>query len=221
MTTTDNNDHDRIDRFIASYLLHLDGEADRPDLGDLPEEDRAEAAARIDLLDGLRSTAVEAPAGAAGRIARTLGLDRAGSRISVSGPRLKRARDARGLTLKDIAAAATNAGTPIRTADLLRIESATTTPVDQQIVTVLVAILDISVDDVEDDFATEVSAMRAFLDGPEFDDIVAGWAAEHGRDLEATRATVRDRALALQFRAEDTTTEQLADMVRAILRSLE
>lgn len=221
MTTTDSNQNDPIEQLVTEYLLHLDGEGERPELADIPHAARAEAAARLHLLDGLRAASVEAPPGAADRIARTLGFDRAGGRIAVSGPRLKRARDAKGMTLKAIASAATSAGTPTRTADLLRVESATSTPVDQELVTVLVAILNTSVDAIEDEFADEVTAMRTFLDGPRFEAMIADWSSERGRDIDQTRTVVRDRALAAQYRAKDITEDQIADLIRAILWSLE
>lgn len=221
MTTTDRHENDPIEQLVTEYLLYLDGEGERPELDDIPYAARAEAAARLHLLDGLRAASVEAPPGAADRIARTLGFDRAGGRIAVSGPSLKRARDAKGMTLKDIAAAATAAGTPTRTADLLRVESAPSTPLDQELATVLVAILNTSVDAVEDDFPEDMTAMRTFLDGPRFEAMIADWSSEHGREVDHTRTTVRDRALATQYRAKDITEDQIVDLIRAILRSLE
>lgn len=221
MTTTDSNEIDPIEKLVTDYLLYLDGEGERPDLAHIPQGDRAEAAARLHLLDGLRTASVEAPAGAADRTARTLGFDRVGGRIAVSGPQLKRARDAKGMSLKDIAEAATAAGAPTRTADLLRAESATSTPLDQELVTVLVAILNTSVDAIEDDLAEDMTATRTFLDGPRFESMIADWSSEHDWELEQTRTIVRDRALATQYRAKDITEDQIADLIRAILRSLE
>lgn len=221
MTTTDNNENDPIEQLVTEYLLYLDGEGERPELADIPHAARAEAAARLHLLDGLRAASVEAPPGAAERIARMLGFDRAGGRIAVSGPQLKRARDAKGMRLKDIAEGATAAGVPTRTADLLRVESATSTSLDQELVTVLVAILNTSVYAIEDDFAEEITAMRTFLDGPRFEGMIADWSSEHDREIEQTRTIVRDRALATQYRAKDITEDQIADLIRAILRSLE
>lgn len=90
-----------------------------------------------------------------------------------------------------------------------------------RMVVILVAILNTSVDAVEDAFSEEMTAMHTFLDGPRFEAMIADWSSEFGRDIDQTRTIVRDGALATQYRAKDITEDQIADLIRAILRSLE
>ena len=216
MTTNDDN---AIQSFISSYLLYLDGEGQQPDLEELDPDDRAEAAARVRLLDAVRPS--PSPEGALDRIARQFGFDRAGTRITVSGARFKAARQRRKLDLKTIAGAATAAGAPIRTNDLLNLETKGDMPLDQEVVSVLVAILDTTLAEIESDFTDEMNTARAFLAGPRFDELLAGWLADNDYDPNELRRVVSDRVLATHLRAEDVVEAQLVELVRAILRSLE
>lgn len=217
MTTP--SDEQRLDDIITAYILFLDGEGPRPDLDRLTPEDRDEAAARIQLLDA--AAASQTPAGAVDRLARTFGFDRQGTRITLSGPKFKRARQQRNLELKTIAADAAAAGAAIRTSDLLRLETSDGIPFDQETVTILVAILDTSLEEIESDFDHDMSQVQAFLNSSAFDAVLEEWLAEHDRDPVEIREQVTDRILAARFRAADVTEEQLLDFVRAILRTFE
>lgn len=221
MTSADHPLPNPLDRFIHDYMLFLDGEGDRPDVDDLDVELRVEARSRIRLLNVLRRGHDELPAGAADRIALRFGFDRSGTRINISGPKFKRARKRACLELKDIAAATVAAGAPIKTNNLLRIEMAKSTPVEQPIVTALVAILHISVDDIQEDLGDDVSTVRAKLASPRFEQMITDWSAEHGRDIRETRSFVHAQVLATKYRQKDVTEDHLADIVRAILLSLE
>lgn len=216
MTT---NDDTTIETFISSYLLYLDGEGPEPDLEDLAPGDRAEAAARTRLLDAARPTPT--PEGALDRIAHQFGLDRAGIRVTVSGKKFKAARRRRNLDLKAIAAAATAAGAPIRTNDLLNLETKGDMPLDQEVVSVLVAILETTLAAIESDFTDEMNTVRAFLASPRFDELLAEWLAENDYDPDELRREVTDRVLATNLRADDVAEAQLVELLRAILRSLE
>lgn len=216
MTTNDNT---TLEAFITSYLLYLDGEGPQPDLDELDSENRAEAAARVRLLEAARPTTL--PAGALDRISRQFGFDRAGARISVSGKKFKAARDRRQLDLKTIAAASTAAGAPIRSNQLLTLETSGEMEFDQELVSVLVAILETSVEAIESDFASELDAVRAFLAGPRFEELLQEWLTENPYDPAELHREVSDRVLATHLRAEDVVEAQLVELVRAILRSFE
>lgn len=216
---TTNYDNTSIEAFITSYVLYLDGEGPRPELDDLDSADRPEAAARVRLLEAARPVAP--PEGALDRIARQFGFDRAGARITVSGKKFKAARVRSKLDLKAIAAASTEAGMPIRSNDLLTLETKGEMDFDQELVSVLVAILGTTVEAIESDFTTEMDAVRAFLASPRFDRLLQEWLAEHTYDPAELRREVSDRVLATQLRAEDVVEAQLVELVRAILRSFE
>lgn len=218
---TTNRDNNQVDDFVTAYLVYIDGEGDRPDSSALSESERREAAARIRIHQAAQAAAYEPPVGAMDRLAQKFGFDRAGSRITVSGRKLKAARIRKSLDLRALAAAATAAGVPTRTSDLLRIETAEAVEVEQPLVTVLVAILETDVAMLEEAFDKQMDAVRRFLGGPLFDELVRTWAAEHECDLEETRQTVVDGVLALHLRAEDVAEAQLADFVRAFLRRME
>lgn len=221
MTPNDQPNPAPIEMFIHDYMLFLDGARDEPLVKELPAGDRREAQARIRLLEATMAAGAEAPAGAFERIALRFGFDRAGTTIVVSGPKLKGARRRAGLELKQVSAAMAAAATPIRTGDLLHIETAATTPVDQPVVTALVAILGTTVDDIEAEFDDDVNEMRAMLNSPRFEQMIAEWASDHGRDVPEIRTIVYRQVLATKYRAEGVNEDQLADLVRAILRSLE
>jgi cupin superfamily acireductone dioxygenase involved in methionine salvage len=104
---------------------------------------------------------------------------------------------------------------------LLKVESSKTTALDQELATVLVGVLDTTVAAIEDDHVQEMDVVRVFLASPFFDQLIAQWAAEHEPDADDVKQLVRDRVLAIHYRAQDVTEEQLADLVRVILRSLE
>jgi hypothetical protein len=216
MTT---NDTTEMEAFITAYLLYLDGEGPQPDLDDLAAEDRAEAAARVRLLEAVLPTT--ASDGAFDRIAQQFGFDRAGTRITVSGKKFKAARQRQNLDIKTIAATATAAGAPIRTNDLLNLETKGDMQLDQETVSVLVAILNTTVDAIESDFTDEMNAVHAFLASPRFDELLQEWLAENDYDPVELRREVSGRVLATHLRADDVAEEQLVELVRAILRSFE
>lgn len=216
MTTNDNT---AMEAFITSYLLYLDGEGPQPNLDDLAADERAEAAARAWLLEAVRPT--PATEGAFDRIARQFGFDRPGTRITVSAKKFKAARQRRKLDLKTIAATATAAGTSIRTNDLLNLEIKGDMQLDQEVVSVLVAILNTTVTAIESDFTEETNVVSAFLASARFDELVQEWLAENDHDPVELRREVSHRVLATHRRADDVTEAQLVELVRAILRSFE
>jgi hypothetical protein len=221
MTPSDHPHPDRVETFLRDYMLFLDGEGPRPLLSALDPGAQADAAAQLRILEAARAAAAPVPDGARERIARRYGFDRPGLPIPISGPKLKSARRRAGLDLKQISAALAAAGTPMRTNELLHIETAATTPIDQPVVTTLVAILGTSVSSLEADVSAEVADMRAMLASPRFEQMIAELAAEHARDVYEIRQVVHRQALAAKFRAEGLSAEQLAEIVQAILRSLE
>lgn len=219
--TIDPEDLDPIEKYIHDYMLFRDGIAERPSLDDLHGDDRREAAARVRILEATDpSTAVVAP-GAANRLASAFGFDRVGTPIAISGRKLKAARRRAGLELKDVAAAVAAAGAAVRTAELLHVETADTATLDQAIVTRLVAVLGVTVAEIEGEFDEQVNEMRALLASPRFERVIAGWAVDHRRDVSEVRDRVHEQVLAAKYRAEAINEDQLLDIVRAILGRLE
>lgn len=219
--TSHDDTKDPIEAYITSYLLYLDGDGERPDLSDLEAAEREEVSARIRLLDVARGDRSEATTGAMNRIAKRFGFDRTGTRIAISGARFKAVRQQSQRDLKGIAAAATAAGAPIRTSDLLKVENARATLLDQELVSVLVAVLRTSLAAIEGESTDDASVVHTFLAGPLFSQLIAEWAGAGDLDPDDVRNTVTGRVLATHYRAEDIAEKQLVDLVRAILRSLE
>lgn len=154
-------------------------------------------------------------------VARRFGFDRAGQDVPIDGRRVAALRKAAGLDLKALLALVTTAGGDITAMALLELEQSRSTPVAQATASALVAALDTSLGEIEAGPEAELDHVRAFLNSPIFDDLIASWAAEHDQDAARLRSAVADRILVAQFRAADVTPEQLLDTARAILRSLE
>ncbi len=218
MTTPDHDRSDPVEDYIAAYVTHLDGEGPHPDLDDLDDEDRDEAAAQVELLETARASAVDHDV--LERIAQRFGFDRPNERIGVSGSKLKAARSRQGVSLGDIASAATAAGVSVRPAELLKIETGSGAALTQEVVTFLAAFLETTVPELEDD-SDELNQAQTFLYSDVFNDLIATWCLEHGRDEAAVREHVSDAVLDSSRRAEDLTEAQLIEFVEAMLRQLE
>ena len=213
------DDIDPLDDFIHAVLQHRGGDGPEPQLADLDPSLRPEAAARLRILNAAR-TPVLAPAGATDRLARRFGFDRAGTAITVSGARVKAARKAAGLELKDVAAAIAAAGAPVKTSELLNVEQAKSTALDQKVVTRLVAVLGVPLDQIEESFSDQVDRLAALLETPRFAALIADWANEHNRDHGEVRNDVHRQLSGARYRAESVSEDQLFDIVKAILDTM-
>jgi hypothetical protein len=212
---------DQLDDLVEGFLAHLEGEGPPPDLTDLPSDVRAEAEARFEMLRAAQGVLVGSSGSGAGRIAARFGLDRAGQQIEIAGAKVKRLRMSKKLQLADVALGVQKSGVTLSSAQLFRIETAVALPLDQPIVTALVAVLNCSVADLETVDTSDLSPVRAFLDSPEFRELIESWAAEHDLDAESTARLAGEQLLAAHYRAQDVTDEQLREILRAILRNLD
>jgi hypothetical protein len=216
-----NNIDDQLDAVTDAYLSHLEGAGPAPSLDDLPAQLRDEARARVQMLDAMWGAHIDDRTLADDPVARRFGFDRAGEDVFIDGRRVAALRKAVGLDLKELHARVTTAGGDIAPMALFQLEQSTSTPVSQPTASALVAALDTSLNELEAAPSVDFDVIRAFLDGPEFDELIATWVEEHERDPARVRPVVAERMLASQFRAADVTTEHLLDIARAILRSLE
>lgn len=173
------------------------------------------------MLRAAHGVLADASGSGASRIAARFGLDRASQQIDIAGAKVKRVRMSKKRELADVARAVQRSGIDLTTAQLFRIETAVAMPVDQRIVTALVAVLRCSVADLETVDTTDLSPVRAFLDSDEFRVLVARWAAEHDLDAQVIARRAGDLLLTAHYRAEDVTSEQLCDILGAILRKLD
>ena len=212
---------DQLDYLVEAFLAHLEGEGPPPDLTDLPSDVRAEAEARFEMLRAAQGVLAGSSGSGVGRIAARFGLDRAGQQIEIAGAKVKRLRMSKKLQLADVALGVQQSGVTLSSAQLFRIETAVALPLDQPIVTALVAVLNCSVADLETVDTSDLSPVRAFLNSPEFHDLIASWAAEHDQDAESTARRAGEQLLAAHYRAQDVTDEQLREILRAILRKLD
>lgn len=212
---------DQLDDLVEGFLAHLEGEGPPPDLTDLTSDVRAEAEARFEMLRAAQGVLAGSSGSGAGRIAARFGLDRAGQQIEIAGAKVKRLRMSKKLQLADVALGVQKSGVTLSSAQLFRIETAVALPLDQPIVTALVAVLNCSVADLETVDTSDLSPVRAFLNSPEFHDLIASWAAEHDQDAESIARRAGEQLLAAHYRAQDVTDEQLREILRAILRKLD
>ncbi len=212
---------DQFDDLIEGFLTYLDGEGPPPDLTDLPRDVRSEAEARFEMLRAAHGVLAGSSGSGASRIAARFGLDRAGQQIEIAGAKVKRVRMSKKLQLADVAQGIQKSGVDFTSARLFRIETAAALPVDQPIVTALVAVLNCSVADLETVDTSDLSPVQAFIDSAEFLDLIATWAAEHDLDAQTTARRAGDQLLAAHYRAQDVTHEQLREILRAILRKLD
>jgi hypothetical protein len=209
---------DPVERYLHDYIRFLDGEGDPPVDDDLGDAQLAELNGKLALL---RPASATVPAGAKDRIARSLGLDRAGSTIAVDGTKLKAHRQRAGMDLKALAAAVTAAGATVTTGRLYQVEKQTTATLDQETVTTVVSILGITVADIEAGVDAQVSELARLLDSPRVGKVIAEWARDHHRDQAEVAAQVRSRVLeGVAFRAEAISEDHVVDIVRAVLRRM-
>lgn len=212
---------DAFTKIIEAQLAHLEGTGPPARLDDLPEPLRSEARARITMLNAMWGAKRPAPTPGNDPIARRFGFERAGQSLSVDGKKVRRLRQAAKIELKEFALMVNTAGGAITTAELLRLEQAASTRVQQRTASALAAALKSPLAAFEADSTAGEHAFRAFLDSPQFDEMLFAWATENSADAEATRTVVESRLLSAQFRAEGVSNDQLEEAVRAILRSLE
>ena len=210
---------EQLNVIVEEYLRYRDGDGPKPDLSGLPDGLRSEARARFQFLDALWGEDIQPPSD--DPVARRFGFDRVGEDIAINGRRVASIRKARNMDLKQLRMSVLNAGGSIAPGDLFRLEQSTSTLLPQPTVSAFVAALGSSISELRAIAEVEKNTVRTFLDGPTFDNIVAVWAADHSRDVQAIRPVVQERVLTAQYRASEVTIEQLADITRAILDSLE
>lgn len=213
------NIDDQLDPIIDAHLRHLEGDGSAPDLTALPDDLREEAQARVALLDAMWGAQIIPPDD--DPVARRFGFDRAGETIAIDGHRVAALRKTAGLNLAELLARVTAAGGDIVIGALFRLEQSDSTPLNQPTASALVAALDTTLAAIQASAGIDLGAARAFLDSPAFYDLVDTWAAEHQRERDQVRSVVKERVLALQYRAEDLTTDHLSAIVETILDSLE
>lgn len=214
------NIDDRIGAIIDAYLAFREGTSDAPTLDGLDPAERAEAAARIELLDtlwgaGAPQEPLDDP------VARRFGFDRPRQDITVNGTKIAALRKRQGIVLQGLAEMVNNGGGEVNTRVLLDLEQRPAVPVPQRTASALAAALRVSVADFEAAATGDIDVVRAFLASPAFNELIASWAAEHHHEPGPVRRDVSERVFAAQFRAADVTAEQLLDIARAILRRLE
>ncbi len=210
---------DQLDVIIDAHLRHLEGDGAAPDLTTLPDDIREEAQARLALLEAVWGAQVEPPVD--DPVARRFGFDRASESIAIDGRRIATLRKSAGLNLAELLTLITTAGGTINAGDLFRLEQNSSSNVDQPTASALAAALGTPLADIEAVGQVDMGVVRAFLDSPAFHQMIDAWAAEHGVNSERAQRTVTERVLAAQYRAAGVTVDQLLEIVRAILDTLE
>jgi transcriptional regulator with XRE-family HTH domain len=215
------NIEDDLDAVTDAYLTYLEGGGPAPSLEELPVQLRDEARARLQLVDAMWGAEIDGDPLADDSVARRFGFDRTGEHVHIDGRRVAARRRAAHLELKELLARVITAGGDIAPMALLQLEQSSSTPVSPSTASALVAALDTSLADIEAARSIDFDGIRAFLDSPEFDELIATWAAEHDQDPTRVGSVVAERMLVSQFRAAAVTVDQLLDIARAILRSLD
>lgn len=212
---------EQLDAITDAYLAYLDGSGPAPSLDGLPAEVLAEAAARLALLDAMWGAGVRRRPLHDDPVARRFGFDRAGHDIEIDGRKVSALRKAAAIELKDLTAVVNNGGGATSTFALLQLEQRDAVTVPQRTASALAAALGVHLHDFEAAADVDFDAIRTFLNSPAFDELIASWAIEHDREAAPVREVVANRMLASQFRAADVTPEQLLEIARAILRTLD
>lgn len=212
---------EQLDALTDAYLAYLDGSGPAPSLDGLSADVRAEAAARLALLDAMWGAGVPRRPLHDDPVARRFGFDRAGDDIEIDGRKVSTVRKAAAIELKDLTTMVNNGGGDTSTFALLQLEQSDAVTVPQPTASALAAALGVGLHDFEAASGVDFDAVRTFLDSPAFDELIASWAAEHNRPAAPVRKIVADRMLVSQFRATDVSPEQLLEIARAILRTLE
>lgn len=213
------NIDEQLEPIIDAHLRHLEGDGPAPDLTSLPDDLRQEAQTRVTLLEATWGTRLEPPAD--DPVARRFGFDRVGQDIAVDGRRVAAIRKAAGYDLGELLLRATAAGGNINAGALFRLEQSASTPLAQPTASALVAALSTTLAEIQAAADIDLGAVRAFLDSPEVYLLIDSWAVEHRWERDEVRTVVEERVLAVQYRADDVTVDQLTAIVRAILDSLE
>jgi hypothetical protein len=213
------NIDDQLGTLIDAHLRYLEGDGPAPDLMAVAPELRDEAHARIRLLEASWGAVVEVPA--EDPVARRFGFDRAGQEITIDGRRVAHLRKAAGMDLDALLGRVTVAGGGITAGDLFRLEQNSSATVTQPVASAIVAALHTTLAELDTADHPSSDPVRQFLSGPRFADIIDDWADRFGRQSSEVRAVVARKVLAVQYRAEDVSDEHLAEVVRAVLDSLE
>ena len=212
------NIDDQLDAIIDAHLRYLEGDGPAPDLAALAAELRAEAHARVRLLEASWGAAVEVAA--EDPVARRFGFDRAGQEVTIDGRRVAQLRKAAGMELDALLGRVTAAGGNITAGNLFRLEQNSSATVTQPIASAIVAALHTTLAELETAEHPASNPVYLFLSGPRFADIIDDWARRFGGQSSEVRAVVTDKVLAVQYRAEDVSDDHLAEVVQAILDSL-
>lgn len=217
------NEQHLVDEIVDQYLAFLHGDASEPTLDGLTPATRRLVSQQLADLHSLHGQLIPEPVGvelADDRVWQRMGFDRAGTLVEIDGRKLSKLRKAAGLSLQQLAEYARNAGAQLAVADLFRMEQANSTSASQPDVSALIAALGASIDQLE--ASTQSSdAMTAFLNSDEFHQVIDGWSRIHGRDARETVELSRKQLLSTTYRAQDVTTEQLLELLRAVLEKLE
>lgn len=214
------NTDSQLDTIVDAHIRFLEGEGPEPDLTTLAPELRDEAQARLQLLEASWGATIEVPAD--DPVARRFGFDRAGQTIAIDGRRVAQLRKAAGMDLATLVGLVTSAGGDVTARDLFRLEQSRSASTSQPVASAIVAALHTTLTKLEataNDAAR--SPMRLFLSGPRFSDIIDDWAGRFGRPSDEVRSLVTGKALAAQYRADDVSDDHLAEIIQAILASLE
>ena len=217
---TDHHDHqtdtDELDALIDDHLLHLEGGARRPDLDDLRPELRPQAAELIELLDASWGALTVGDAVVA--VARSLGLSR--DPFALSGSKLRQVRKAARLELKDLAATVTTIGiTGVDTSALFDLEQLSAVWVDPALASALAVALDVDAPVLASASPPEPDDIDRFVASARFEEAVAAWALEQGRDPEVEATEIRQLVRSATYRAESVDLEHLEEILAAILRA--
>jgi hypothetical protein len=125
------------------------------------------------------------------------------------------------LDLDGLLGLVTAAGGNITAGSLFRLEQNRSATVPQPVASAIVAALHTTLEQLEAADSSATDPVRLFLSGPRFADLIDDWAGRFGGQHDELRALVTSKVLAVQYRAEDISDDHLAEIVQAILDSLE
>ena len=188
----------RFAKYLDQYLAHLDGQAVAPALRDLSTEDQAELAALFRIIDANWAADLDLPPIDQDPVAQALGLvpAPASDSVAVAGSRIRERRQTLGLNRSAFAAALSRAGWTPSLQELTLLERADAEVLPRSQASALANALSTAIEDLAPAAGDPLAEFIAWIHSAEFDQIVARWATEAGRDPQAIAVEARSKMLA-------------------------
>jgi transcriptional regulator with XRE-family HTH domain len=192
------DNEDRLARYLDQYLSYRDGNGAPPDVGDLSNADQQELSVLFRIIDANWSADMDLPPLEDDPVAQALGLvlTQETDRVTVAGSSIKARRQALGLSRSDLAAAVTRAGWNASAQDVALLERSDAEVLLSSQALALAHALKADIESLAHAPGDPLGEFVVWLHSAEFDQIVSRWATRAGRDPQAAAVEARSKMLA-------------------------